>query len=198
MVQVGYHNGARFYPLDFGFHTSANLKDGRIRDLDKRCCGWKRCMEFFEKKTDLMVTMLKRCWQNNLSARFVLFDSWFASDAVISQIMTIGYGVICRLKNATGSVIPSKALLKPWCSFGMTWPGTNCAESTPGGLSPCSRRVAPFRERGSCLCPPEQENMARVPLYGNQFGSCRNPHLLFTSLGDRMLLPRLQATPGAG
>jgi len=98
MLQLGYHNGARFYPLDFGFHTSANQTNDKIRDLDKRCCGWKRRMESFEKKTDLMVAMLKRCWQDNVSARFVLFDSWFASDSVISQVVGIGYGVICRLK----------------------------------------------------------------------------------------------------
>jgi len=98
MLQLGYHNGARFYPVDFGFHTSANQTNGRCRELDKRCCGWKRRMESFEKKTDLMVAMLKRCWQNDICARFVLFDSWFASDAVISKIITIGYGVLCRLK----------------------------------------------------------------------------------------------------
>jgi len=33
-----------------------------------------------------------------ISARFVLFDSWYACDKVISQILAIGYGVICRLK----------------------------------------------------------------------------------------------------
>ena len=98
MLQLGYHNGARFYPLDFGLHTSAKQTNDKLRDLDKRCCGWKRRMESFEKKTDLMVAMLKRCWQNDVSARFVLFDSWFASDSVISQVVGIGYGVICRLK----------------------------------------------------------------------------------------------------
>ena len=28
----------------------------------------------------------------------MLFDSWFASNKVISKILDIGYGVICRLK----------------------------------------------------------------------------------------------------
>ncbi len=52
----------------------------------------------FEKKTDLLVQMIQRCWQNAISVRFVLFDSWFACDKVISQILAIGYGVICRPK----------------------------------------------------------------------------------------------------
>jgi len=84
--------------VDFGFHTSANQPNDRLLELDKRCCGQKRRMGSFEKKTALMVAMLKRCWPNNISARFVLFDSWFASDAVIAQVLSIGYGVICRLK----------------------------------------------------------------------------------------------------
>lgn len=98
MLQVGYHNGTRFYPLDLGFHTSRNRPNDQLREMDKRSNGWKRRMETFEKKTDLLVRMIQRCWQNGISARFVLFDSWFASDKLISQILSIGYGVICRLK----------------------------------------------------------------------------------------------------
>jgi len=98
MLQLGYHNGARFYPLDMGFHTSKNRPNDKSREMDKRTNGWKRRMETFEKKTDLLVQMIQRCWQNGISARFVLFDSWFACDKVISQVFAIGYGVICRLK----------------------------------------------------------------------------------------------------
>jgi hypothetical protein len=98
MLQVGYHNGTRFYPVDMGFHTSKNRPNEKRREMDKRTSGWKRRMETFEKKTDLLVQMIQRCWQNGISARFVLFDSWFACDKVISEILLIGYGVICRLK----------------------------------------------------------------------------------------------------
>jgi hypothetical protein len=98
MLQIGLHNGTRFYPLDLGFHTSKNRPNDKLREMDKRTNGWKRRRECFEKKTDLLVQMIRRCWQNGISARFVLFDSWFACDKVISQILDIGYGVICRLK----------------------------------------------------------------------------------------------------
>jgi hypothetical protein len=100
MLQVGYHNGTRFYPLDVAFHTSKNRPNDKLREMDKRTCGWKRRMETFEKKTDLLVQMIQRCWQNGISARFVLFDSWFAWDKVISEILATGYGVICRLKRS--------------------------------------------------------------------------------------------------
>jgi hypothetical protein len=98
MLQIGYHNGARFYPLDAGFHTSEKRPNEKLKEVDKRTNGWKRRMETFEKKTDLLIRMIGRCWQNGISARFVLFDSWFACDKVISEILAIGYGVICRLK----------------------------------------------------------------------------------------------------
>ncbi len=98
MLQIGFHNGTRFYPLDLGFHTSKNRPNDKLREMDKRTNGWKRRMESFEKKTDLLVQMIRRCSHMGISARFVLFDSWYACDKVISQILAIGYGVICRLK----------------------------------------------------------------------------------------------------
>jgi hypothetical protein len=100
MLQIGYHNGTRFYPLDMAFHTSTKRPNDKLRDMDKRTSGWKRRMESFEKKTDLLVSMIQRCWQNGISARFVLFDSWFAWDKVISQVLATGYDVICRLKRS--------------------------------------------------------------------------------------------------
>ncbi len=51
MLQLGYHNCARFYPLDFGFHTSANQTNDKLRGLDKRCCGWQRRMDAYSGKS---------------------------------------------------------------------------------------------------------------------------------------------------
>jgi hypothetical protein len=42
--------------------------------------------------------MMDRAWQQGIDASFVLFDSWFAHDAVIRSIYSTGYGVICLLK----------------------------------------------------------------------------------------------------
>jgi hypothetical protein len=100
MLQLGYHNGTRFHPLDVAFHTSKNRPNERVRQMDKRTSGWKRRMETFEKKTDVLVEMIERCSRVGIDARFVLFDSWFACDKIISQILAIGYGVICRLKRS--------------------------------------------------------------------------------------------------
>lgn len=111
MLQVGYHNGLRFYPLDMGFHTSKKRPNEKLREMDKRTNGWKRRKETFEKKTDLLLRMLLGCWRNGIDARFVLFDSWFSCDKVISRVLSIGYGVICRLKqNSTRYCFEGKSM----------------------------------------------------------------------------------------
>lgn len=97
-LQIGYHNGINFFPLDVAFHTSNRCPNSRVRDIDKRTNGWRRRKEALGKKTDALVSMLKRAWNMGIDASFVLFDSWFAHDDLIHKIQTIGYGVICRLK----------------------------------------------------------------------------------------------------
>lgn len=101
-LQLGYHDGVNFFPLDMTCHVSSKRPNTRIRQIDKRTNGWRRRKEAFAKKTDALVEMLRRAWSYGIDASFVLFDSWFAHDALIAQILTIGYGVICRLK--TGRV----------------------------------------------------------------------------------------------
>lgn len=98
MLQLGYHNGTHFYPLDLAVHTSERRPNQRLRKIDRRTNGWKRRMEAFQKKTDILVEMVRHCWQAGISARFILFDGWFSHDKVIFKILHIGYGIICRLK----------------------------------------------------------------------------------------------------
>jgi hypothetical protein len=97
-LQLGYHNGRFFFPIDGGFHTSRKRPNRRVATVDRRTCGWKRRQESFEKKTDLLEQMLRRAEKAGISARFLLFDSWFANDDLIAKSLRIGYAVICRLK----------------------------------------------------------------------------------------------------
>ena len=97
-LQLGYHNGVNFFPLDMTCHVSSKRPNNRIRQIDKRTNGWRRRKEAFTKKTDALVEMVRRAWSCGIDASFVLFDSWFAHDAVIAQILASGYGVICRPK----------------------------------------------------------------------------------------------------
>ncbi len=97
-LQLGYHNGINFYPVDVALSTSSNRPSSKLRNIDKRTCGWKRRNEALDKKTTALLQMVDRAWHQGLDASFVLFDSWFAHDKIISSIYSTGYGVICRLK----------------------------------------------------------------------------------------------------
>lgn len=97
-LQLGFHNGINFYPLDAAMITSSKRPNNNIKSMDKRTNGWKRRKEALSKKTDVVVSMLKRAWNAGIDASFVLFDSWFAHDDLIYKIVECGYGVICRLK----------------------------------------------------------------------------------------------------
>ena len=97
-LQLGYHNGINFFPLDVSFNASSKRPNNKLRDIDKRTIGWHRRKEAMNKKTTTLISMIDRAWRSGIDASFVLFDSWFSHDEVISMIYAIGYGVICRLK----------------------------------------------------------------------------------------------------
>ena len=77
-LQLGYHNGLNFFPLDVAFNTSASRPNTKLREIDKRTCGWKRHKEAFGKKASILVQMIDRACRSGIDASFVLFDSWFA------------------------------------------------------------------------------------------------------------------------
>jgi hypothetical protein len=97
-LQLGYHNGINFYSVDVALISSSNRANARLKEIDKRTCGWKRRKEALDKKTTALLQMVDRAWHAGIDASFVLFDSWFAHDKIISSICDTGYGVICRLK----------------------------------------------------------------------------------------------------
>ena len=98
MLQLGYHNKAHFFPVDAAFHTSKNRTNDTLRSLDKRCSGWKRRAETFRKKTEVLIEMLQRSYNNGIDARFVLFDSWFANDGLQIGEETSSVKVVRRRK----------------------------------------------------------------------------------------------------
>jgi hypothetical protein len=97
-LQLGFHNGINFYPLDMAMVTSKKRPNTNMKSMDKRTNGWKRREEALSKKTDTLIAMVQRAWNTGIDASFVLFDSWFAHDDVIHKVFDCGYGVICRLK----------------------------------------------------------------------------------------------------
>lgn len=97
-LQLGFHNGTNFYPLDMAMIASKNRPNNNMKSMDKRTNGWRRRKEALSKKTDVLISMVQRAWDAGIDASFLLFDSWYAHDDVIHRVCNCGYGVICRLK----------------------------------------------------------------------------------------------------
>jgi IS4 transposase len=104
-LQLGFHDGIRFFPIDAAVHVSKKRPNDHLRDIDKRTLGWRRRQEAFKKKTDVLIEMLRRAYAHGVNASFVLFDSWFGNDSVISKVIEVGYGVICKIKKSNQKFI---------------------------------------------------------------------------------------------
>ena len=101
LLTLGWSDGVSFLPLDFVLCSSAkasNRLQGIRKEVDKRCCGYKRRMEAMAKSTSHLETMVQRVLARGIRADYLLMDSWFAFPALLA---TLGkhLPVICMGKN---------------------------------------------------------------------------------------------------
>ena len=82
-LQLGYHNGLNFFPVDFD--TSKNRPDNKIKQINKKTNGYKGRQKALQKKTDLLLNMLQRAMLFGIDTSFILSDSWSAHDALIDS-----------------------------------------------------------------------------------------------------------------
>ena len=73
-----------------------NMESEIDKSMDK--LGFLTILDRSIIRTEVLLEMLQRCFRNGIDARFVLFDSWFANDGLLANIVDIGHRVICRLK----------------------------------------------------------------------------------------------------
>lgn len=88
MLTPGWSDGNTFVPITHRLLSSANDDNvlGVMKTLDKRSIAFRRRKEAREKATDVMMTMLKNALKIGHHAKYVLFDSWFSSPKIITQI----------------------------------------------------------------------------------------------------------------
>lgn len=101
LLTLGWSDGASFLPLDFVLCSSAKAAK-RVQDtkkeLDKRCCGYKRRMEAITKSTAHLEAMVKRALAYGIEADYILMDSWFCFPAILAKLGK-HLPVICMAKN---------------------------------------------------------------------------------------------------
>ena len=84
MLTLSWSDGTSCLPLDFALLSSSDAKK-RIcesqKQLDKRCCAYKRRKEATEKATFHLPEMVKRALSAGIEARYLVMDSWFTMPA---------------------------------------------------------------------------------------------------------------------
>jgi len=103
IVTLGMFTGKGFYPIDFAYNFGQKRhSDSPDENIgDPRSISGQRSFEAKHySKLDLALMMIERAINNGFTARYVLFDSWYAWPAVIKKVRAIkdDLHVICRLK----------------------------------------------------------------------------------------------------
>lgn len=104
MLTMGWCDGGSFIPILLSMLSSAKEKNrlAPMRDdLDKRSNGYKRRKESTRKSTDVLVDMVSLAITTGITARHLLFDSWFAFPATIRKIKALGMHTVCMLKDTS-------------------------------------------------------------------------------------------------
>lgn len=100
MLTLGWSDGSTFLPVNSVLLTSEK-KNKRVNEaeiMDKRTAGYKRRNLSMTKATKAMLELLKSAKAASISAKYVLFDSWFTSPSTIHAVREIGYDVIGMVK----------------------------------------------------------------------------------------------------
>jgi hypothetical protein len=102
LLTLGWSDGQTFLPVMFHLLASGNdknLLNGSHVKTDNRTLATKRRTDARKEKPSLALLMLKAVKTMALQAKYVLFDSWFASPSFILSVNLLGYHVVARLKN---------------------------------------------------------------------------------------------------
>ena len=105
LLLLAVSDGISTLPVDFSLHRE-NGKNGNFglskEQSEKQCHITRladnpdkvRSEECDKKKTIVTIEMLKRAWSHGIRAKYLLADSWFTCEWIISEVRKIGNGAI--------------------------------------------------------------------------------------------------------
>jgi len=102
MLTLGWSDGTSFIPVAFSLLSSRNEKKllcPADTSLNKRTIGCIKRAEAMENTTEVMLKLLDSA--KGISAKYLLFDSWFAFPKTIANVVKRKIDVICMLKIST-------------------------------------------------------------------------------------------------
>ena len=88
MLTLGWSDGNSFIPVNHCLLSAAEDKNllCDAESFDGRSLAGKRRKQSRRKATDVMVELIKTAQQSGLTAKYVLFDSWFSSPKTITAL----------------------------------------------------------------------------------------------------------------
>ncbi len=104
LLLLGYFDGKMLIPADFSLHRESRKNNFGLKQKEEKkqfksknpkgSPGEMRKQELDEKKTDMVVKMIKGAAKKGLNASYVLMDSWFTCEEVIKSIRKIKRGAM--------------------------------------------------------------------------------------------------------
>jgi hypothetical protein len=104
LLTVGWTDGNTFIPLTYGLLSSENQKHRYCEmnaSVDKRSSGYKRRKQAITKSPTVMLDLLDEVILSGISAKHVLFDSWFSHPVTLIAINKKQLHTIARVKNTS-------------------------------------------------------------------------------------------------
>lgn len=101
MLTLGWSDGYSFIPTGFNMLSSANKcnRYNEISDtIDRRSNGYRIRKESMMHKTDAAVHLIKNALNVGIKAQYVLMDTWFTTEPMISEILNLGLDTIGMVK----------------------------------------------------------------------------------------------------
>ena len=101
MLALGWSDGYSFVPVGFNLLSSAK-KSNRYQEIsdkiDRRTNGYKNRKESLLKKPEAAILLIQRALAAGIQADYVLMDTWFTTEPMITKILETGLDVIGMVK----------------------------------------------------------------------------------------------------
>ncbi len=104
MLTLGWSDGNSFVPVNHCLLSSADDKNllCKATNFDGRSLAGKRRKQSRRKATEVMIDLVKTAQLSGVSAKYVLFDSWFSSPKTITALKTdCGLDTIAMVKKSS-------------------------------------------------------------------------------------------------
>ena len=104
MLTLGWSDGNSFVPVNHCLLSSADDKNllCKATNFDGRSLAGKRRKQSRRKATEVMIDLVKTAQLSGMSAKYVLFDSWFSSPKTITALKTdCGLDTIAVVKKSS-------------------------------------------------------------------------------------------------